>query len=187
MALWGNSDADEAKPKWLTADQKENVYATDRGWVQLNGKGLEEVICAVGGLTTSLAGADINEIEFSTTSFSEAAGGNIDLVITYNEKVTVDTTGGTPTITLTNSQAGSGGAATVAAAYQSGSSTNRLVFRYTQGADDGSTVNDVAAGDVLSVAAQNIALNSGTIKDTGTTTNSSVAVPAGTGTLTVVA
>ena len=93
MALWGNTDADEAKPKWLTADQKENVFATDRGWVQLNGKGLEEVICAIGGLSTSIAGADINEIEFTTTSFSEAAGGNIDLTITFNEKVTVDTSG----------------------------------------------------------------------------------------------
>jgi hypothetical protein len=184
MALWGNTDADEAKPKWLTADQKENVYATDRGWVQLNGKGLEEVICAIGELSTSIAGADINEIEFTTTSFSEATGGNIDLTITFNEKVTVVTTGGTPTITLTNSQAGSGGAATVAAAYQSGSSTNRLVFRYTQAADDGSTVNDVAAGDVLSVAAQNITLNGGTIKDAGTAVNSGVAVPAGEGTLT---
>ena len=184
MALWGNTDADEAKPKWLTADQKENVFATDRGWVQLNGKGLEEVICAIGGLSTSIAGADINEIEFTTTSFSEAAGGNIDLTITFNEKVTVVTSGGTPTITLTNSQAGSGAAATVAAAYQSGSSTNRIVFRYTQGADDGSTVNDVASGDVLSVGAQNIALNSGTIKDTGTAVNSGVAVPAGENTLT---
>ena len=50
MALWGVSTADEAKPKWLTAEQKKNVYATDRGWVQLNGKGLEEVIVAIGGL-----------------------------------------------------------------------------------------------------------------------------------------
>ena len=62
MALWGTSTADESKPKWLTADQKENVYATDRGWVQLNGKGLEEVICAIGGLSTSVGAATINEI-----------------------------------------------------------------------------------------------------------------------------
>ena len=187
MALWGNTDADEAKPKWLTAEQKKNVYATDRGWVQLNGKGQEEVICAIGELSTSIAGADINSATFTTTSFSEAAGGNIDVEIVFNEKVTVVTTGGTPTITLTNSQAGSGGAATVTASYQSGSSTNKLTFRYTQAADDGSTVNDVAAGDVLSIASQNIALNSGTIKDTGTAVNSGVAVPAGSNTLTAAA
>jgi len=40
MALWGiSANVDEAKPKWLTDEQKKNVYATDRGWVQLNGKG----------------------------------------------------------------------------------------------------------------------------------------------------
>ena len=183
MALWGTTDADEAKPKWLTADQKENVYATDRGWVQLNGKGLEEVICAIGELSTALGGADINEIEFTTAAFSAAAGGNIDLTITFNEKVTVNTSGGTPTITVTNDQTGGGTDATFTAAYQSGSSTNRLVFRATYGAADGG----VADGDVLSVASQNIALNSGTIVDTGTSTNSGVGVPAGEGTLTVAA
>jgi hypothetical protein len=183
MALWGTSTADEAKPKWLTADQKENVYATDRGWVQLNGKGLEEVLCAIGGLATSVGNATINEIEFTTTSFSAAAGGNIDLTITFNEQVTVDTSGGTPEITVTNDQTGGGTDATFVAAYQSGSSTNRLVFRATYGAADGG----VADTDVLSVASQNIALNSGTIVDKGTATNSGVAVPAGENTLTVAA
>lgn len=183
MALWGNTDADEAKPKWFTADQKENVFATSRGWVQLNGKGLEEVICAIGELGTALAGADINEIEFVETSFDASDGGNIDLVVTFNEKVTVDTTGGTPTITVTNDQTGSGTDATFTAAYQSGSGTNRLTFRKTYSAADGG----VADTDVLSVASQNIALNSGTIKDTGTTVNSGVAVPAGENTVTVVA
>ena len=185
MALWGVSTTDESKPKWLTAEQKKTVFATDRGWVQLNGKGLEEVICSIGGLAgtsaiTGIGAATITSMDFVTTSFSEAAGGNIDIRVIFNERVTVDTAGGTPTITLTNSQAGSGGAATVAAAYQSGSSTNRLVFRYTQGADDGSTVNDVAASDVLSVAAQNLALNSGTIVDQADgTTAAAVAISAG--------
>lgn len=184
MALWGNSTSDEAKPKYLTDEQKKNTFADSRGWVYTQPGGTEEVLVAIGGLSTSLASATINSATFTTTSFSEAAGGNIDVQIVFNEKVSVVTTGGTPTITLTNSQAGSGGAATVTASYQSGSSTNKLTFRYTQAADDGSTVNDVASGDVLSVAAQNIALNSGTIKDTGTTVNSGVAVPAGSNTLT---
>jgi IMP dehydrogenase/GMP reductase len=59
-----------------------------------------------------------------------------------------------------------------------------LVFRYTQAADDGSTVNSVAEDDVLTVAAQNILLNSGTIVDTGTAVNSGVAIPANTISLT---
>ena len=178
MALWGNTDADEAKPKNFTAAQKQDVFATDRGWVKLNGKGLEEVVVAIGGLSTSLAGADINESSFVTTSFGEAAGGNIDVKITFNEKVTVT---GSPTITVTNDQAGSGTDATFTATYQSGSSTNNLVFRKTYAAGNGGVAED----DVLSVASQNIALAGGTIKDTGTTTNSLVAVPAGTATLTV--
>jgi hypothetical protein len=184
MALWGISTSDESKPKWLSTDDKARTFADSRGWVYTQPGGMEEVLCAIGGLATSLAAGTISSIEYVTTSFSEAAGGNIDIRVNYNEKVTVDTSGGTPTITLTNSQAGSGGAATVAAAYQSGSSTNRLVFRYTQAADDGSTVNSVAEDDVLTVAAQNILLNSGTIVDTGTAVNSGVAIPANTISLT---
>ena len=33
MSLWGNSDADEAKPKWLTAAEKKLTFADARGWV----------------------------------------------------------------------------------------------------------------------------------------------------------
>ncbi len=183
MALWGNTDADEAKPKWLTAEEKGRTFADARGWVLTQLSGMEEVLCAIGSLATSIGAADINTAAFITTSFDASDGGNIDIRITYNEKVTVNTTGGTPTITVTNDQTGSGTDATFTAAYQSGSGTNRLTFRKTYAAADGG----VADTDVLSIASQNIALNSGTIKDTGTTTNSSVAVPAGTGTLTVVA
>ena len=74
----------------------------------------------------------------------------------------MDTTGGTPSIAITNDQAGGGSAASLTAAYQSGNRTNRLRFRVTLGAA-GTTV---VADDVLSVAAQNIALNSGTLVDT---------------------
>lgn len=184
MALWGVSTSDESKPKWLTAEQKKTVFATDRGWVQLNGKGNEEVICAIGELaggtstTAALGAATITATDFVTTSFSEANGGNIDVRVIFNEKVTVDTSGGTPTIVLTNDQAGSGSAATLSASYQSGSSTNRLTFRATVGAAAGT----FADGDGLTVGAQNIALNSGTIVDTGTTVNAGVAISAAAGT-----
>ena len=180
MALWGITDADEAKPKWLTSAEKADVYATDRGWVKLNGKGLEEVICAIGGLSTSVAGADINTAAFVGAAFDVSTGGNIDVRLTFNEKVTVT---GSPTVAITNSQAGGGSAASLSATYQSGTGTNKLVFRHTIGAA-GSTVS---AGDVLSIASQNIALAGGSIKDTGTTVNSGVAVPAGTATNTAVA
>ena len=178
MALWGNTDADEAKPKWLTTDEKDTTFATDRGWVRLNGKGQEEVLCAIGGLSTSVAGADITRVAFVSTSFDKSDGGNIDVRVTFNEKVTVT---GNPTLVITNDQTGGGSAATLSAAYTSGSGTNRLVFRKTLGAAAG----DTAAGDSLSVATQTIALAGGTMKDTGTTTNSGRAIGASTATNTV--
>ena len=169
--------------------QKKTVFATDRGWVQLNGKGLEEVIVAIGGLaggTSSTAGlgkATVDFVDFVTKSYGHDAGGNIDVRVTYNEKVTVVTTGGTPSIVITNNQTGGGSAATITAAYVSGSGTNRLVFRKNYGAENSA----IAENNTFSVLAQNISLNSGTIKDTGTTLDSLVAIPAGTGTLTVTA
>jgi len=165
MALWGNTDADEAKPKWLTTDEKDTTFATDRGWVRLNGKGQEEVLCAIGGLSTSVAGADITRVAFVSTAFDKSDGGNIDVRVTFNEKVTVT---GNPTLVITNDQTGGGSAATLSAAYTSGSGTNRLIFRKTLGANAG----DTAAGNNLTVGLQTIALAGGTMKDTGTTTNS---------------
>ena len=191
MALWGTTvTADESKPKWLTAAQKKEAFATDRGWVVLNGKGNEEVLCAIGGLaggtssTAGLGAATITSTDFVTTAFDVSDGGNIDVRVIYNEKVTVT---GSPTIAITNSQAGGGSAETKTATYQSGSGTNRLTFRCTIGAG-GSTVS---ADDVLSIGAQNIALAGGSLKDTGTTVNSLVAISAAAGsaagTLTAVA
>ena len=165
MALWGNTDADEAKPKWLTTDEKDTTFATERGWVKLDGKGNEEVLCAIGELSTSVAGADITRVAFVSTAFDKSDGGNIDVRVTFNEKVTVT---GNPTLVITNDQTGGGSAATLSAAYTSGSGTNRLIFRKTLGANAG----DTAAGNNLTVGLQTIALAGGTMKDTGTTTNS---------------
>ena len=178
MALWGNTDADEAKPKWLTTDEKDTTFATERGWVKLDGKGNEEVLCAIGELSTSVAGADITRVAFVSTAFDKSDGGNIDVRVTFNEKVTVT---GNPTLVITNDQTGGGSAATLSAAYVSGSGTNRLVFRKTLAGGAG----DTAAGNNLTVGLQTIALAGGTMKDTGTTTNSGVAIGASTATNTV--
>ena len=32
MPLWGATDADESKPKWLTTAQKKEVFANTTGW-----------------------------------------------------------------------------------------------------------------------------------------------------------
>ena len=60
MSLWGNSDADESKPKWLTAAEKKLTFATAKGWVfKKSDNHQEEVLCAIGELATSIGQADI--------------------------------------------------------------------------------------------------------------------------------
>ena len=185
MSLWGN----DIKPKNLTDAEKKEVYATAQGWVReagsiLSGNGNPnadpEVLVAIGGLATNMGSANITEIEFVTTSIGEAAGGNIDVRVRFNERVDIT---GTPQVTVTNSQAGGGTDATFTADYNSGTGTNEIVFRATYGAADGGIAED----DVLSIGSNAVALNSGTIKDAGTTTNSTITNAAQTGTLTVAA
>src|SRR5210317_2101341 len=100
MSSWGATDANEAKPKWLTAAQKRDTFADSRGWVYRDpNTGLEEVLVAIGQLSgsTKLNIADITSVIFKSTAYSHAAGGNIDVTVVYNEKVTVT---GSPTLEI---------------------------------------------------------------------------------------
>jgi len=181
MALWGISTSDEAKPKYLTADQKKNTYATDSGWVYKDpNTGLEEVLVAIGGLTggettnTRLGAADITALTWVTSAL-ESTDDTITIDVVYNEKVDVDTSGGTPTMVVSNDDTSTDGNGDYTLSYASGTGTNKL--RFTAGS------LTLSATDVLSVAAQNIALNSGTLKDAGqTTVNAKVAISAAVGT-----
>jgi len=193
MALWGITDADEAKPKWLSDAQKKEVFANNSGWVVEAGSSMTgngnadaqpEVLCCIGDLATGLGAADITQIEFITTAFDKSDGGNIDVRVRFNEQVTVDTSGGTPTLTITNDTP----SRNLTATYLSGSTTNELIFRKTIAAANAAT----NAGDVLSIGANPLALASGTIKDTadGTTNatiTSSAEIGTAAGTITVAA
>tara|TARA_R110002096_G_scaffold343218_3_gene536219 strand:+ start:20 stop:1051 length:1032 start_codon:yes stop_codon:yes gene_type:complete len=156
MALWGTTDADEAKPKWLTADQKTNVFATAAGWTQLNGKGLEEVICAIGGLSGALGASDITAVRFVQTSY--AAGSRaISVDVTFNEKVVV---AGTPQLVVDNANNSTDGNGDYTLSYASGTGTNKLRFTAAS--------QTVSATDVLAIgggspSASAVTLNSGTI------------------------
>jgi len=110
MALWGN----DIKPKNLTDAEKKEVYATPSGWVReagsiLSGNGntsaTPEVLVAIGGLNVNMGTANITEIEFVTTAFDKSDGGNIDVLVRFNEAVDV---GGTPQVTITNGNQGAG-------------------------------------------------------------------------------
>ena len=100
--------------------------------------------------------------------------------VRYNEAVDVVTTGGTPTLAVTNDNSGTGsGRGPHSLSYASGTGTNELIFSLAIAAANAATNAD----DVLSVAAQSIALNSGTIKDAaGTASDASLVISSAQGT-----
>ncbi|WP_082118665.1 beta strand repeat-containing protein [Tenacibaculum mesophilum] len=81
------------------------------------------------------------------------SGQNLDFTINFNENVIVNTTGGTPQLSITV------GATTRQATYISGSGTSALLFRYT-----------IQSGDLDSdgIAIGTLAINGGTLKDVAT-------------------
>ena len=197
MPLWGATDADESKPKHLTAAQKKEVYAAAGGWTieagsTMSGNGntsaTPEVLVAIGSLTTAIGSADITEIEWITTAADKSDGFTLSVRARFNEAVDVDTGSGTPYLAITNGNEGSGtGRGPHNLAYASGTGTNELVFSLAIAANNAATNAD----DVLTVGANAMNLNSGTIKDAGTSTNatitSSSAIGTAAGSITVTA
>lgn len=172
MPLWGATDADESAPKFLTTAQQKEVSATTRGWEVEAGSSMtgndnasadREVLVAIGGLATSLGQATVASVDWNITAFDKSDGGTLSVTVRYNEAVTVNTSGGTPTIAVTNGNEGTGsGRGPHTLSYASGSGSNELVFTLAIGAGNSAT----NASDVLSVGAQSVTLNSGTMVDT---------------------
>ena len=187
MPLWGNSDSDESKPKWLTDNQKKEVYANTEGWVVEAGSTMTgndntsaapEILVAIGNLTTNIGAADVTEVEWITTAADKSAGFTLSVRVRYNEAVTVT---GSPTLAVTNGNQGSGsGRGPHTLVYASGTGTNELVFSLAIAAANAATNAD----DVLTIGAQNILKPGGaTMKDaTGTASDAAVAISAGQGT-----
>ena len=188
MSLWGATDSDESKPKNLTTAEKKQVFANSSGWVLEAGSSLSgndntsatpEVLVAIGELTTSIGAADITEIEWITTAFDKSDGGSLSVRARFNEAVDVDTSGGTPFLAVTNGNQGSGsGRGPHNLPYASGTGTNELVFTLAIAANNNAT----NASDVLSIGTNPMNLNSGTIKDAGTNTASTITSAASIGT-----
>ena len=185
MPLWGKTDADESKPKHLTTARKKEVYAAASGWVIESGSTMSgnsntsatpEILVAMGGLQAGIGAADITEIEWITTAASKAAGFTLSMRARFNEAVDVT---GTPQISVTNGNEGSGsGRGPHLLSYASGTATNELVFSLVIAAANAAT----NASDVLVVGANALGLNSGTIKDVGTSTVSTITSSAAIGT-----
>tara|TARA_B100000965_G_C19198628_1_gene586315 strand:+ start:28 stop:597 length:570 start_codon:yes stop_codon:yes gene_type:complete len=177
--LWGASDADESKPKNLTTVEKKEVFANSSGWVREAGSALSgndntdadpELLVAISGLAVSIGAADITEIEFITTAFDKSDGGTLQVRVRFNEAVDVT---GTPQLTVVNDTNSNH-----TLSYASGSGSNELVFSLTIAAGNAATDAD----DVLSIGTNALALNSGTIKDAGTSTVSTITNAASIGT-----
>ena len=185
MALWGKAHASATnKPKYLPTDENSDYnrgdsYATNDGWVMKAGTPASgngnadadpEILVAIGGLagvssTTGLKAPTVTKMRFvvgntATTDMTAGDGTQRILVeITYDEEVTVNTTGGTPTLVIANNDASGGGYGNHTLSYQpTGSTKNQIRFEKTS-AGLGNT-------DVLTLGGSNIVLNSGTIKDT---------------------
>lgn len=155
MALWGITDADEAKPKYLKQEDKNNVVAKAEGWVlkkAVGSRNLEEVLVAVGSntnLATALGNADITGVWFKESSYDQ--GDTATVVVNYNENV--DVSNGA-TLVVTGSVTG---AITATAAAHDAKNNIEFTFTVPSQAED------------LSIGAQTI---SGTIVDDGTSTAS---------------
>jgi hypothetical protein len=188
MPLWGATDADESKPKHLTTAQKKEVYAAAGGWTIESGSTMSgndntsatpEVLVAIGSLTTSLGTADITELEWITTTADKSEGFSLSVRARFNEAVDVATGSGVPYLAVTNGNEGSGtGRGPHNLPYASGTGTNELVFTLAIAAANAATNAD----DVLVIGADAMNLNSGTIKDAGTSSNSTITQLAAIGT-----
>ena len=105
----------------------------------------------VDGVVPTVSGAPSVTSDAGSDS-TYAVGDTISVKVTFDENVTVDTTDGTPQLEIAV------GANNRQANYASGSGSTELTFSYTVVAGD-------ADSDGISVAANKLTLNSGTIKD----------------------
>ena len=123
MPTWGTTaTSDDNKPNWLTAEQLEQCYATSAGWVLKQPGGTEEILVAIGGLSTDLGSDNITSISFASLLQSTAAG---TVTVYYDEKIEIQS--GTPTLAITNST----GADVTSSGVSLDAEGNGVVFAFT--------------------------------------------------------
>jgi len=153
MALWGKTVDTEARPKSLPNDSnssysREFVTATSKGWVfqpgtasaatgNDNASADPEILVAIRNLSsTQLRSANLLSIDWTDGAYADAD--DFDLVLTFDENITVTSAAATANNTITNkvhivlSELGATDMAEdseVKCQYLSGSGTNTLTFR----------------------------------------------------------
>ncbi len=169
MSSWGATDSDESKPKYIIDSEKKEVYADARGWVRQAGtkasgndnpNATPEVLVAIGSLATKLGQATIDAVRFTSTSVSGAGGSVVRVEVDFNEQVTVSSQ--SPLMVVTNSQAGGGGAANLTLTMDGTLPVTNDTLTFSTTASNAA----INQNDVLSIGAQTIDKNGGTVVDT---------------------
>ena len=152
MALWGKTSNAESRPKSLPMDSnstysREFVTANKKGWVfqpglasaatgNDNTSAAPEILVCIRNLSVSTQSANLLSIDYTAGAYADAA--DFDLVLTFDEEVTVTSAAATANQTITNkayillSELGATDMvedSTVACQYYSGTGTNTLTFR----------------------------------------------------------
>ena len=153
MALWGKTVDTEARPKSLPNDSnsphsREFVTATSKGWVfqpgtasaatgNDNASADPEILVAIRNLSsTQLRSANLLSIDWTDGAYADAA--DFDIVLSFDEAITVTSATATSNNTITNkvyitlSELGATDMvedSQVKCQYYSGSGTNTLTFR----------------------------------------------------------
>ena len=152
MALWGKTSNAESRPKSLPMDSnsgysREFVTANKKGWVFQPGVASAatgndntaadpEILIAIRNLSVSTQSANLLSIDYTAGAYAD--GADFDLILTFDEEITVTSAAATANQTITNkafillSELGATDMvqdSTVACQYQSGTGTNTLTFR----------------------------------------------------------
>jgi len=152
MAIWGKTSNAESRPKSLPMDSnssysREFVTANKKGWVfqpgvasaatgNDNTSADPEILIAIRNLSVETQSANLLSIDYTAGAYADAA--DFDLILTFDEEITVTSAAATANQTITNkafillSELGATDMvqdSTVACQYKSGTGTNTLTFR----------------------------------------------------------
>ena len=152
MAIWGKTSGAESRPKSLPMDSnsgysREFVTATSKGWVMQpgtasaatgndNASADPEILVAIRNLSVSFLSGNLLSVDWADGAVADS--GTFDLVLTFDEEITVTSATRTANQVVTNkvfvllTELGGTDMAsdgTMACQYVSGSGTNTLTFR----------------------------------------------------------
>ncbi len=152
MAIWGKTSGEESRPKSLPMDSnsgysREFVTATSKGWVMQpgvasaatgndNASADPEILVAIRNLSVNFLSGNLLSVDWTDGAYAD--GATFDLVLTFDEEITVTSATRTANQVVTNkvyillNELGGTDMAsdgTMACQYVSGSGTNTLTFR----------------------------------------------------------